>query len=163
MKPNHLILSYRGTVRLRTSERISFEQNEVIEFAPGVRTHPARLDTILRRPSQLCGVRACAVVPRPLTVGLAGVAQNPLTSILGSLGQALYGSGSGRVPFQPAFWRGGTPQPTPSRRAVDRWIRLSLSLVLKLSKSGSGVWAPFPPKSGPESGNLVSQKHTKRP
>ena len=33
---------------------------------------------------------------------------------------------------------------------------MSLSLVLKLSKSGSGVWAPFPPKSGPESGNLVS-------
>jgi hypothetical protein len=33
---------------------------------------------------------------------------------------------------------------------------MSLSLVLKLSKSGSGVWAPFPPKSGPESGNLVA-------
>ena len=112
-------------MRLRTSERISFEQNEVIEFAPGVRTHPARLDTILRRPSQLCGVRACAVVPRPLTVGLAGVAQNPLTSILGSLGQALYGSGSGRVPFQPAFWRGGTPQPsntiTTRRGSLVRW------------------------------------------
>ena len=39
-----------GTVQLRMSERI-FEQNEDIEFAPGERTHPARLDMILRRSS----------------------------------------------------------------------------------------------------------------
>ena len=37
-------------MQLRMSERI-FEQNEDIEFAPGERTHPARLDMILRRSS----------------------------------------------------------------------------------------------------------------
>ena len=40
-----------GTVQVRTSERESFEQNEDIEFAPAVRTQPARLVMILRRPS----------------------------------------------------------------------------------------------------------------
>ena len=37
-----------------------------------------------------------------------------LISILGESGQSLYRSGRGRVPFRPAFWRGGN-QPTPRR------------------------------------------------
>ena len=41
-------------------------------------------------------------------------------------------------------------------------IRVSISLVLKLSKSGSGVWAPFP-LSLDHNGSLVSPKHTKAP
>jgi len=45
-------------VQVRTSERIIFEQNEDIEFAPGGRTHPATLEMILRRPS------ACGVPPK---------------------------------------------------------------------------------------------------
>ena len=48
-----------------------------------------------------------------------------LISILGWSRQPLYGSGRGRMPFRPAFWRGGT-QPTPSRlyrgRALRGWL-----------------------------------------
>ena len=44
----------------RTSERESFEQNEVIEFAPGGRTHPparpARLDVNDSPEAASCGV-----------------------------------------------------------------------------------------------------------
>ena len=56
------------------------------------------------------------------------------------------------------------PHGVPDREvAVVRLeVRVSRSLVLKLSKSGSGIWAPNS-LSLDHYGNLVSQKHTKRP
>ena len=49
----------------------------------------------------------------PRRHGPHGEVGGVLIPILGWSRQPLYGSGRGRMPFQPAFWRGGT-QPTPS-------------------------------------------------
>ena len=78
-----------------------------------------------------------------------------LISILGESGQSLYRSGRGRVPFRPAFWRGGN-QPTPRRtyggrarrgRAVGLGRRVEPLGVLGIVPEalGGGLSNPSPP------------------